>query len=213
MIAAHKANVCPYEVVDCPFSVVGCNEHVLRKDVESHEEAAMKKHNRLLLQGMQTQQQDIQLLRQDNLSLQQKVAEQEKRLDGQSYELVYKVKLTDLVRGGEVVKCSDDKMVGAYKSYVHVQKGYADTGDCCGVYLGLKDGPFPCRVYYTIEVVHWDGKIESARKKEYTNMYDAPQGRGPSKFIPLSKLTAAASPYVNDGEVTFIITFRILPVV
>ena len=236
MIAAHKANDCPYEVVDCPFSCVGCNERVLRKDVESHEEAAMKQHNRLLMQGMQTQQQDnlsfrqdnhsfrqdnlsfrqdilssrqdIQLLRQDNLSLQQKVAEQEKRLDRQLHQLVYKVKLADLVRAGEVNMQSDEKMFGAYKAYVHVQKGHANNGDCCGVYLCLKNSPFPCHVSRTFEIVHWDGKPESACKKENTATYEEAEGDGWSKFIPLSKLTAAASPYVKDGHVTFIVNHR-----
>ena len=73
MIAAHKANDCLYEVVDCPFSRVGCKDRMKRKDVDSHEEVAMKQHNRLLLQGMQ-------LLQQDNRSLQQKVAELERKV-------------------------------------------------------------------------------------------------------------------------------------
>ena len=225
MIAAHKANDCLYEEVDCPFSSVGCNERVLRKDVDSHEEAAMKQHNRLLLQDnrslrqdnlsfrqdIQSVQQDNLSLRQDILSLQQKVAEQEQRLDEQQQQIVFKVKLADLVRGGEVDVESDEKVVGAYSAFMIVQKGYAVNGDCCGVYLHLVDGPFPCHVSFTIEVVHWDGKSENARKIEDTDTYKRAKGRGFPKFIRLSQLTAAASPYVKDGHITFIVTFRFLP--
>ena len=108
---------------------------------------------------------------------------------------------------------SDDKMVGAYKASMCVDKGRVVNGDCCGVYLRLQDGPFPCRVSYTFEAVHWDGKPESACKKDFTYTYDRAEGWGWPDFIPLSKLTAAASPYVKDGEVTFITTFRFLPMV
>ena len=225
MIAAHKANDCLYEVVDCPFSDMGCKERVLRKDVESHEEAAMKQHNRLLLrdnrslrQGIQSLRQDnlsfrqdIQSLRQDNLSLQQKVDKQEERLNRQQYQIVHKVKLAEILRGGEVMKRSDVKQVGAFTASKSVAKGFAVNGDCCGVYLGLKDGPFPCHVSCTYEVVHWDGKSESAHKSEITYTYEEAGGRGLHEFIPLSKLTAAASPYVQDGHVTLTATFRFLP--
>ena len=102
-------------------------------------------------------------------------------------------------------------MVGAYKAYVQVRKGYAANGDCCGVYLGLLDGPYPCRVSCTTEVLHWDEKPESAFKKVDTHIYEAAQGRGWTDFISLSKLTDAASPYVKDGHITFTTTFRILP--
>ena len=190
---------------------MGCNERVLRKDVESHEEAAIKHHNRLLLKDNRSLRQDNLSFRQDNLSLQQKVAEQKEMMNNQLHQLVYKVELADLLRDGEVVKRSDDKMVGAYKSYMGVKKGNADNGDCCGVYLHLEDGPFPCRVSCTIEIVHWDGKPESARKYENTATYEEAEGWGWPMLIPLSKLTAAASPYVKEGHVTFIVTFRFLP--
>ena len=254
MIAAHKANDCLYEVVDCPFSSLGCNERVLRKDLENHEEAAMKQHNRLLLHdnrslrqdNLSLQQdnlsfrqeiqslrqdnlsfrqdiqslrqdnlsfrQDIQSLQQDNLSLQQEVTEQKEQMNTQLLQLVYKVKLADLVRGGVVDMYSDHKMVGAYEAYMSVDKGHDYNGNCCGVYLHLKDGPFPCRASRTFEVVHWDGKPESACKEEGTYTYEEATGYGRRNFIPLSKLTVAASPYVKDGHITFIVTFRLLPI-
>ena len=53
-------------------------------------------------------------------------------------------------------------------------------------------------------------KPESARKIKDTDTYVHATGRGWPNFISLSKLIAAESPYVNDGEVTFIATFRII---
>ena len=224
-IAAHKANDCLYEVVDCPFSGMGCKECVLRKDVESHEEAAMKQHNRLLLQDnrslrqdnlsfrqdIQSVQQDNLSLREDILSLQQKMAEQEGRLDEQQQQIVLKVKLVDLVQVGEVDLNSDENTVGAYSACMSVQKGHLHNGDYCGVYLHLENGLFPCHVSSTFKLVHWDGKSESACKEDDADLYEVAGGRGWVKFIPLSKFTARASPYVNNGHVTFIVTFRILP--
>ena len=50
MIAAHKANDCLYEVVDCPFKSVGCQENVVRKDANNHADTATNQHMLLLLQ-------------------------------------------------------------------------------------------------------------------------------------------------------------------
>ena len=62
--ALHVTNDCMYEIVICPFSSVGCNDHVLRKDIESHEEVAMKQHNRLLLQDQLMRSTHVQVLQQ-----------------------------------------------------------------------------------------------------------------------------------------------------
>ena len=48
VLVAHR-RTCQFETVACPFAGVGCKERVLRKDVDAHEEASMKSHNRLLL--------------------------------------------------------------------------------------------------------------------------------------------------------------------
>jgi hypothetical protein len=48
-LSAHKAHLRLYQRVDCPFADVGCTARVLRKDVDNHEDAALKRHNRLLL--------------------------------------------------------------------------------------------------------------------------------------------------------------------
>ena len=218
LLAAHKANDCLYEVVDCPFSSVGCKERVLRKDVESHEEAAIKQHNRLLLQGTQSLQQDNRVLQQDNLSfrqdilsLQQEVAEQKERVKRQLHQIMFRVKVADLVKGGEVALRSEYTMVGAYKAQIAVDKGFDENDNCCGVFLELKDGPFPCSVSGTFEVVHWDGEDDSARKDEFAQTFDDECALGLVQFIKLRKITAADSPYVKDGQITFVATFRFLP--
>ena len=50
-VAAHR-EVCRYESVPCRYVGAGCTARVMRKDVEAHEDAAMKQHNRLLLANM-----------------------------------------------------------------------------------------------------------------------------------------------------------------
>ena len=121
------------------------------------------------------------------------------------------MKLSNLVKDGQVNKHSDGIIAGAYNAFLQVQKSCPSNGNCCGMYLELREGPFPCRVSNTFEVVHWDGKDESACKKEMIHIYDKEVVCGFADFIPLSKLTAAASPYVKDGHVTFVTNFRIHP--
>ena len=115
-------------------------------------------------------------------------------------------------RGGNIDKQSDQTSIGNYKVSISIGKGNVDNGNCCGVYLGLADGPFPCRVSCTFEVVHWDGNTASVRKKQLTNQTYLRSGAwGISKMIRLKNLTAAASPYVQNGKITFVATFRIHP--
>jgi hypothetical protein len=70
-LAAHKANDCGYEEVGCPFADMGCTARMLRKDIDSHEDAALKQHNRLLLGKVKEQQQTILLQQQTSLHQQQ----------------------------------------------------------------------------------------------------------------------------------------------
>ena len=187
----HKRTKCLYELVDCPFSSVGCKKRMMRKDLDTHEDYAMKQHNRLLLK---------------------KVAKQEERLDKPLHQIVYKADLDDLLQDGKIDLSSDEIVVGAYEAYMIVDKGYDNNDNCCGAHLMLQDGPFPCRVISNFEVVHWDGKPESARKEECNGTLDKEElGNGIYQLIPMSELTAAASPYVKEGHVTFIVTFRLLP--
>ena len=218
MLVAHKANACLYQTVDCPFKSVGCTECLLRKDIKNHTDTTTDQHMLLMLQ-------DNRSLREDNESLLQKVAELEQECaesfsgyaddleewqSRQPQEIVFKVNVADLVRDGEVRLHSDHKEVGAYNVCMEVSKGFAEDHDKCGVYLHLRDGLFPCRVTCTFEIVHWGGNNGAILKYEVTNTYEEVKGRGP-QTIPPSKITAAASPYVKDGHVTFIAKFQILP--
>ena len=249
MRAQHVANDCLYEVVDCPFSSVGCNGRMMRKDIDSHEEAAMKQHNRLLSLNIQSLQQkaveqegSIQSLNRDKQTLQQKIASQDTTADNQGkksieqaksiqslerdisllrqqmvslkltngsncitqeaplHEIVFKVKVADLVRGGAVRNRSDYRMVGAYNLNVSVQKGSVADGDFLGVFLHVENGPFPCHAKFTLEVVHWDRKVESARKGVFTNTFEKEGGYGWPDCIRLSKIAAAESPYVSNEK-------------
>ena len=234
MLAAHKTNDCPYEKVDCPFRTVGCNEHLLRKDVKNHTDAMSNQHVILLLQDNQAikqkvaeQEEENQSLWQENQLLQQQVADQEQRFNNQQNTLVFKVPVNDLARHGEVTMFSDHKTHGAYRVYMCVKKGcgadeygYLGNGDCCGVHLHLENGTYPCRVTCTLDIVcwgannasifNWGANSASAFKHEFTNIYVEETGYGPSRLIPVRKLTAAASPYVNNGHVTFVAQFQIL---
>ena len=227
LLAAHKKNDCQYEEVDCPFRSVGCNERLLRKDVNNHVDVAANQHMLLLLQDNQT-------LRQTNQSLQLKVTElkesvtqdvagllpnvhllqqtlisHEGRLNRQQNEIVFKANVAELRRDGHVDMFSDRKMVGTYVVYLNVDKGRTKNGNYYGMYLQLQGGPFPCRISYTIEVVNWDRK--GSCKYEYEHTYEHFIGSAPATIIPVSNLTAAESPYVRAGYVTFIAKFQILP--
>ena len=66
-------------------------------------------------------------------------------------------------------------------------------------------------VVWLDEIVHWDENDESVCKKKLLHIYEEEKGWGFGKLIALSELTAAASPYMKDGHVTFVVTFRVLP--
>jgi hypothetical protein len=88
-LAAHKASNCGYEEVGCPFADMGCTARMLRKDIDSHEDAAWKQHNRLLLgkvkeqQRITMQQQQITLhVRKDRDGQQKAFDELKEELEG-----------------------------------------------------------------------------------------------------------------------------------
>jgi hypothetical protein len=135
---------------------------------------------------------------------------QEEQIRRQLHQIVYKVKLSNLGKVGKVDLYSNFMTAGVYESSLQVQKGYQINENGCDLYLHLRNGPFPCRVFFTIEVVHWDGKDESARSEEFTYTYESATSYG-WNIVSLNDLTAAASPYVKDGHITFIANVRILP--
>ena len=145
----------------------------------------------------------------------ERVTEQEKEIMSLAvpmHQIVFKMKMAEFLVDGVVDRWSHGMWAGGCKANINVTKESTINGKFCGVFLQLKDGPFPCRVSFTMEVVHWDGKPESACKIEDTIEIGKAIGMGRYEFISLRKLTAAASPYVKNGHITFIITFRFLPV-
>ena len=73
-VAVHVEADCSYAEVPCPFASAGCPARMLRKDVEAHEDAAIKQHNRLLMK--------------ESVGQEERAVEQEERMEG----LVEKVK-------------------------------------------------------------------------------------------------------------------------
>ena len=81
LLAAHKADDCLYQTVECPFKSVGCTERLLRKDIKNHTDTMANQHMLMMLQ-------DNRSLRQNNQSLQQKVSELEQSIKREHDELV-----------------------------------------------------------------------------------------------------------------------------
>ena len=188
----HKAHDCLFEPVECPFAVVGCKERMLRKDIKNHEKDASAEHNRLLLIDNMS----LRILRQEVA----RQAETIKILLASPHRISFRVKVAELLVEGEVNKWSDYKTVGAgYSARMRVQQGYDLNADCCGVCIYLRDGPFPCRVISTVKVLNYDGNPDSTSKSKMSYTYEQPKGWGFPKMIAVSKLTAAGSPYVNNG--------------
>ena len=69
----------------------------------------------------------------------------------------------------------------------------------------MSQGPFPCKVEHTFEVMHHDGKAASAKKQTSTDTYDRATCWGSCALISKA---AIAAPYVKDGYVTFKVTFK-----
>ena len=214
MLEEHLADDCMYETVACPFSTVGCDEWMMRKDIDSHEEAAAKQHNRLMLKDIQSlrktvEEQEEKAVEQDETiqSLLKKTTEKESPL----HVITFSVHVMELLSYSDrVTRVSNWLLAERYSASIEVDKGH--NSDCCGVYLRLMDGPFPCRVTCSFEVVHWDGNSASICKREKSLPYGHAAALGSNRMIGLNALIDGRSPYVNNNHVTFIARFRVLPV-
>ena len=183
---------------ECPYAGA-----VSRCDCQS-----FQKEIQLLRQDIQTLRQDNQTLRNDNQTLREKVDEQAQLLSRQPQEIVFTVNIADLLRPYEVHMNSDSKRVGAYNAVLRLESGNAVlNGHHCGMHLYIDDGPFPCHVMYYLEVVHWNGIDLSARKVEFTQTYKFATAYGLNKMVILCPW----GPYMNEGRITFIAKFQILP--
>jgi len=222
-LVAHR-RTCQYEMVACPFAGVGCKERVLRKDVDAHEEASMKSHNRLLLAEVHKLRQEasttntevarhgkkvlamkgvatvVRALQQEVSTLREKVARSEKTI------LFVGVKHAELMSAGLDIY-SEKRVVDGRTFRLNVKI----NTDHYGVFLSCDKGHLPCTVKYTHELVHHDGQAASAKKMSSEYGYEEHEAWGYPTFVPKARLAnAATSPYVKNGYVTFKCTFEVV---
>ena len=95
---------------------------------------------------------------------------------------------------------SEDRVVDGRTFRLYVETNDGRAPDHYGLYFELGNGPVPCKVTWTFELVHHDGQAASLTKWSSEHTYEAYLGWGWSKFVPKARLAdAATSPYVKDG--------------
>ena len=107
--------------------------------------------------------------------------------------------------GPDQINAEETKTIRGRTFYLGVAKNAAsDARDHYGIYLHLKGGHLPCKVKYTMELVHHDDDKKSVHGYSSENTYEKHCGWGQQKFVQKEKLAdASKSPYVKDGMVTF----------
>jgi hypothetical protein len=250
-LAAHKASDCGYEEVGCPFADMGCTARMLRKDIDSHEDAALKQHNRLLLGKAKEQQQinkqtqaahdeqqasheevkqELEELKEAHEELkvahdelQQELEELKGRVKGLEYEVItLRVRHAPLTGREPLVPLYPTQPTRLYSEEKEVQGHtvciYADTNNdkpenqnYYGFHLAVLNGPFPCKVTCTWELVHHDGNPLSAEETEDEYTFTEAWCWGYHRFISKARLASPDNnPYVKDGYVTFKCTVKIV---
>ena len=204
-VTQHRAS-CLYERCACPFADVGCPAHMLRKEIEQHEDAQMKRHNRLLLKGFKEQRQAIDSMKDHVMQNTEKI--------------VFHVKY-DLLTGKEPFVprfshhpsrlYSEDLVIRGYTITLHLESkdSRPENQDHYGIYLTFLGGPLPCTLNYTLEVVHHDGLPASTKKNinKGSIFTGINAGWGAAKLISKAEVASLYSPYVKYGYVTFKATF------
>ena len=106
---------------------------------------------------------------------------------------------------------SVDRVVDGRTFSVYVDINDASAPNHYGIFLSFDDGPLPCKVKYTFELVHHDGQAASAKVMSDEDTYETHSAWGWKKFVPKARLAdAATSPYVKNGYVTFKCTFEVV---
>ena len=202
-LAVHKACYCQHEEVPCPFASVGCTARVKRKDVDSHEDSAMKQHNRLLLRNASEQQQLIESLKHHVMPVDEIIVFHVKH-----DELTGKVPFVPRFPIAPKRLYSENRVVRGYPTSLYVQTNDArpEFKDHYGVCLCVQGG----KVQYTFELVHHDGQRASAIKCSGECTYTADLcAKGYPTFISKARLASPDNnPYVKEGYVTFKCTFK-----
>jgi len=176
-----------------------------RKDVDAHEEAAMKQHNRLLLAGYCILQQEMNARK-----------EESGRRGKETIEI--KVKHAELTGAEPFVPrypslptriYSEPRVVDGRTFRLDVDTNFAP--DHYGLFLNFDGGPLPCKIKWAMQLVHHDGQATSAKTWSSEHTYEIYEARGRLDFVPKARLAdAATSPYVKNGYVTFKCTFEVV---
>jgi hypothetical protein len=205
-MATHKAHYCQHEEIPCPFAAQGCTARMLRKDVDSHEDTAMKQHFRLMMKTDSEQQQLVESLKDQVMPDSERIVLQVKH-----DELTGKVPFVPLFPHHPTRLFSQDRVVRGYamRLFVQTKKDKPEDQDHYGVYLAVEGGPFPCKVNFTFELAHHDRLPASAFTRTDEHSYTESIGWGFPKFIAKARLASPVNnPYVKDGYLTFKCTFK-----
>ena len=160
---------------------------------------------------------------------QQQIEEQQGQVQGLQRALryvaggevvVFKVKRTQLTGAERFVPrhsawltriFSDDRGVDGRTFSLFVETKSDAAPDDYGLFLYLSKGPLPCKVKYTVELEHHNGRAASAVKRSGEYTYETQSAWGDKKFVPKARLASTANnPYVKDGYVTFKCTFEVV---
>jgi hypothetical protein len=206
-VNVHQVRHCEYQVVACPFASVGCTASMLRKDVDSHEDAAIKQHNRLLLRNVNEQRQLIVSLKDQVMPVDERIVLQVKH-----DELTGKVPFVPRYPTQPNRLYSEKTVVrGLTTSLFMVPKSARpECKDHYGAYIEVHGGPYADKVQHTFELVHHDGNPASAVKSTFEYTYaKAVSVWGFPLFISKARLANPDNnPYVKDGYVTLTCAFK-----
>ena len=233
-LAGHLRDECLLEEVACPYEPMGCPARMLRKDVEAHEDAAYKQHNRLLLAKVARQEEHAAEQRKrmqteiDGLKDEVRTLQEQTDDAGEiSTVIELKVKHAQLTGAEPFVLRYTDSPTLIY-SRARVLDGCTwrlfvetkddddeDESDHYGLYLVLGEGPVPCKVRYIMELVCPSSfrnrpglGVNESGECTFHDIYE-PEGK--KRFVPKADLAdAATSPYVKNGYVTFKCTFYVV---
>ncbi len=220
-LAAHRAGECRYEEVACAFAAQGCTARMLRKDVDSHEDTAMKQHLRLMMKRDDEQQQIIDKQQRQISELQQAHESLKHHVMPVDEIIVLQVKHDELTGKVPVVPTFDevptrlysqDRVVRGYTMRLFVETNTTNpkNQDFYGVSLEVQGGPLPCKMQAIFELVHHDWNPASTVKAQGESTYPKllVTDLGYPKFVSKTRLASPDNnPYVEDGYVTFTCTF------
>ena len=221
ILATHKAQHCRHQEVPCPAAFLGCTARIQRKDIDKHMKKEQSQHTQLIVRHASEQDERTKRLLQTIKELQGAVESLKHHVMPDDEIILLQVKYDELTGKAPFVPryrdhptklCSADRVVRGYKVRLHVETNDTrpEFKDHYGVYLSVQGGPFPCKVQFTFELVHYDGQRASAIKCSDECTYTAePCGKGYPTLISKARLASPDNnPYVKDGYLTFTCSFK-----